>query len=76
VGVFLFVFEIFISMKSNKKIRLKELLLKVCEGKCERLPNETDEEFISRCGNDMFNQNYFDVYKQKVGTFKNRNIMK
>jgi hypothetical protein len=63
-------------MKSNKKIRLKELLLKVCEGKCERLPNETDEEFISRCGNDMFNQNYFDVYKQKVGTFKNRNIMK
>jgi hypothetical protein len=63
-------------MKSNKKIRLKELLLKVCEGKCERLPNETDEDFISRCGNDMFNQNYFDVYKQKVGTFKNRNIMK
>jgi len=63
-------------MKSNKKIRLKELLLKVCEGKCERLPNETDEEFISRCGNDMFNQNYFDVYKQKVGTFKNRNLMK
>ena len=76
MGVFLFVFEIFISMKSNKKIRLKELLLKVCEGKCERLPNETDEEFISRCGNDMFNQNYFDVYKQKVGTFKNQNIMK
>jgi hypothetical protein len=63
-------------MKSNKKIRLKELLLKVCEGKCERLPNESDEDFISRCGNDMFNQNYFDVYKQKVGTFKNRNIMK
>jgi len=63
-------------MKKDKKIRLKELLLKVCEGKCERLPNETDEDFISRCGNDMFNQNYFDVYKQKVGTFKNRNIMK
>jgi hypothetical protein len=63
-------------MKSNKKIRLKELLLKVCEGKCERLPNESDEDFISRCGNDMFSQNYFDVYKQKVGTFKNRNIMK
>jgi hypothetical protein len=63
-------------MKKDKKIRLKELLLKVCEGKCERLPNESDEDFISRCGNDMFNQNYFDVYKQKVGTFKNRNIMK
>lgn len=63
-------------MKSNKKIRLKELLLKVCEGKCERLPNESDEDFITRCGNDMFNQNYFDVYKQKVGTFKNRNLMK
>ena len=63
-------------MKSNKKIRLKELLLKVCEGKCERLPNESDEDFIGRCGNDMFNQHYFDVYKQKVGTFKNRNLMK
>ena len=63
-------------MKSNKKIKLKELLLKVCEAKCERLPNETDEDFISRCGNDMFNQNYFDVYKQKVGTFKNRNLVK
>jgi len=63
-------------MKSNKKIRLKELLLKVCEGKCERLPNESDKDFITRCGNDMFNQNYFDVYKQKVGTFKNRNLMK
>jgi len=63
-------------MKKDNKIRLKELLVKVCEGKCERLPNESDEDFISRCGNDMFNQNYFDVYKQKVGTFKNRNLMK
>jgi len=63
-------------MKSNKKIRLKELLLKVCEGKCKRLPNESDEDFISRCGNDMFNQKYFDVYKQKVGTFKKPNLMK
>jgi hypothetical protein len=63
-------------MKNDKQIRLKELLLKVCEGKCERLPNESDEDFVSRCGNDMFNQKYFDVYKQRVGSFKKPNLMK
>lgn len=63
-------------MKKDKQIRLKELLLKVYEGKCERLPNENDEDFISRCGNDAFNQKYFDMYKQRVGSFKKPNLMK
>jgi hypothetical protein len=35
-------------------MKLKELLLKVYEGQCERLPNETDEDFLTRCGNQQF----------------------
>jgi hypothetical protein len=37
-------------------MKLKELLLQVYEGHCERLPEESDEDFLSRCGNNMFNQ--------------------
>ena len=36
-------------------MKLKELLLQVYEGQCERLPNESDDEYLNRCGNDMFN---------------------
>ena len=36
-------------------MKLKELLLQVYEGQCERLPNESDDEYLTRCGNDMFN---------------------
>jgi len=36
-------------------MKLKELLLQVYEGHCERLPNESDDEYLNRCGNDMFN---------------------
>ena len=50
-------------------MKLKELLLKVYEGKCERLPNESDEEYLTRCGNDMFNQKGKDVCWQNIGTF-------
>ena len=25
------------------------------EGHCERLPDESDEDYLNRCGNDMFN---------------------
>lgn len=32
-------------------MKLKELLLKVLEGKCERLPDESEEDFLTRCGN-------------------------
>jgi hypothetical protein len=49
VGVFLFVFKIFISMK------LKELLVKMYEGHCERLPDESDEDYLTRCSNSIFN---------------------
>lgn len=63
-------------MKTDNKIRLKELLVKVCEGKCERLPNENDEDYITRCGNDAFYQKYMDVYKQRVGSFKKPNLVK
>lgn len=57
-------------------MKLLELLVQVYEGTCERLPNESDEDFVARCGNDMFNQKYFDVYKQRVGSFKKPNLMK
>jgi hypothetical protein len=39
-------------------MKLKELLLQMYEGKCERLPDETDEDYLQRCGNDMFNQQF------------------
>ena len=32
-------------------MRLKELLVKVFEGHCERLPNESDEDYLTRCSN-------------------------
>lgn len=35
-------------------MKLKELLLKVYEGHCERLPNESDEDYLTRCGNQQF----------------------
>jgi hypothetical protein len=39
-------------------MKLKELLLQIYEGNCERLPDETDEDYLTRCGNDMFNQQF------------------
>ena len=39
-------------------MKLKELLVKMYEGHCERLPNESDEDYLTRCGNDMFNQQF------------------
>ena len=55
-------------------MKLKELLVKMYEGHCERLPNESDEDYLQRCGNDMFNQqfgisqlsNIPNVMKQKI----------
>ena len=35
-------------------MKLKELLLKVYEGKCERLPDESDEDYLTRCGNEFY----------------------
>jgi len=39
-------------------MKLKELLTQIYEGNCERLPNETDETYLTRCGNNMFNQQF------------------
>lgn len=39
-------------------MKLKELLLQIYEGHCERLPDESDEDYLQRCGNDMFNQQF------------------
>ena len=36
-------------------MKLKELLTKVFEGVCERLPNESDNDFVSRCANSIYN---------------------
>ena len=55
-------------------MKLKELLVKMYEGHCERLPDESDEVYLTRCGNDMFNQqfgisqlsNIPNVMKQKI----------
>ena len=39
-------------------MKLKDVLLKVYEGHCERLPDESDEDYLQRCGNDMWNQQF------------------
>ena len=39
-------------------MKLKELLLKVYEGHCEREPDESDEDYLQRCGNAMWNQQF------------------
>jgi hypothetical protein len=38
-------------MKTKRQIRLKELLVNMFEGRCERLEGESDDDFITRCGN-------------------------
>jgi hypothetical protein len=35
-------------------MKLKELLSKIYEGHCERLPNESDEDYLTRCGNEFY----------------------
>ena len=39
----------------ESKIKLKELLLQVMEGHCEQEEGESDEDFLTRCGNEMYN---------------------
>ena len=36
-------------------MKLKELLLQIYEGHCERLPDESDEDYLTRCSNSVFN---------------------
>jgi hypothetical protein len=35
-------------------MKLKELLLQIYEGHCERLPDESDEDYLTRCSNSVF----------------------
>ena len=35
---------------------LKELLLSIYEGHCERLPDETDDDYLQRCGNSVYDK--------------------
>ena len=39
-------------------MKLNDVLVKMYEGHCERLPDETDETYLTRCGNRMFNQQF------------------
>jgi hypothetical protein len=39
-------------------MKLKDVLVKMYEGSCERLPDEDDETYLQRCGNRMFNQQF------------------
>lgn len=36
-------------------MKLKELLVKMYEGHCEREPDESDEDYLTRCSNSIFN---------------------
>ena len=36
-------------------MKLKELLLQIYEGHCERIEGETDEDYLTRCANHSFN---------------------
>ena len=55
-------------------MKLKDVLVKMYEGSCERQPDESDEAYLTRCGNRMFNQqfgisqlsNIPNVMKQKI----------
>ena len=55
-------------------MKLKELLVKMYEGNCERLPDESDEDYLTRCSNSVFNlpgnisqrSNLPNVMKQKI----------
>ena len=35
---------------------LKELLLNLYEGHCKRLPDESDDEYLQRCGNSVYDK--------------------
>ena len=60
---------IFISME------LKKLLIQILEGTCERLPDESDEDFLTRCGNNGFDQ--MDRLRMAQNNMVwNRNVMK
>jgi hypothetical protein len=51
-------------MKKERQIRLKELLVKIYENhQCKREEGESDGDFLTRCGNDMWRK--FGTISQK-----------
>jgi hypothetical protein len=57
-------------------MKLKELLIKVLEGQCERLDGESDNDYLQRCGNDDFERQAYTITQQRKGIFKKPNIIK
>ena len=56
-------------------MKLTPILLQILEGVCERLPNESDDDFLTRCGNMAFDKQ--DRLNMAIGnTTWNRNVMK
>ena len=56
-------------------MKLKSLLVQLIEGVCERLPNESDEDFLTRCGNAGFDK--MDRLRMAQNNMVwNRNVMK
>jgi hypothetical protein len=56
-------------------MKLKELLLSLYEGVCERLPGESDEDFLTRCGNMAFDKQ--DRVNMAIGnSIWNRNVVR
>jgi len=55
--------------------KLTKILIGLYEGVCERLPNESDEEFLTRCGNMGFADMDSLRMAQSFGTY-HRNVVK
>jgi len=56
-------------------MKLRHLLIQILEGTCERLPDESDLDFLTRCGNNGFDQ--MDRLRMAQNNMIwNRNVMK
>ena len=55
--------------------KLTKILIGLYEGVCERLPNESDEEFLTRCGNMGFADMDSLRMAQSFGTY-HRNVVR
>lgn len=60
----------------KKQLQLKELLVKIAEDRCERLPGESDEDLLQRCGNWNFGKIAKLKYDQRVGRIRRPTIVK
>lgn len=60
----------------NKELQLRELLVKIAETHCERLPGESDEDLLQRCGNWNFGKIAKLKYDQRVGRFRKPTVVK